>query len=353
MPLRNGSRQIAIPPPTMRPEDPISAVKRTQYTPSFEPDDEDDSILDPRQTSGNSSHGCKHSQEATREPSRDRSLSEINREFNTVAKMLHKLVKQGNRDDENQRQRDECMARLEELLRLRSEKLRESTLSKPKKPPQADNTSPLPPVEASKNFDINSNKHSCAQGEVSAPPLNNTSTTSTQEETFTRPSDDTLPTSIQGEDPKDPGDKNIPNTRQGRVSLTVKPSSTPNIMATIAIDVSPDTTPRLLYEDLQDSNFNLGPDNVWYRPPKSFSAPALISKADETSLVETRTDKEAPTSNETAKWIVTMDWDLVPLMNRRSYSWNSKRKKRLDILPINAKKKFFFFFFFIMYIHDT
>jgi len=179
----------------------------------------------------------------------------------------------------------------------------------------------------------------------------------------TPPFDNALITPIQGEDPKDPGDKNIPNTRLGRVSCTAKLNSTPiasNITATSKVTVtagpSPNTTPSLLYEDLQDSNVNLGPDNVWYRPPKSFSAPAIISKADETSLVESQTDKEAPSSDETAQRIATMgreiqqilgkgSWNLVPRAgvpaNVRSYSWDSKRKKRQNLLP----SKFFFFFF--------
>ena len=146
-----------------------------------------------------------------------------------------------------------------------------------------------------------------------------------------------------------------------------KPSSTPiasNITAipkaTVPTGPPPNTIPRLLYEDPQDSNVDLDPDNVWYRPPKSFSALAIISKADETSLVESQTDKETPSSDETAQRIATMgreiqqilgkgSWNPVPRagfpVNVRSYSWDSKRKKRQNILP----NKFFFFFFFFYY----
>jgi hypothetical protein len=142
----------------MRPEDPMSALKRTQYTPSFEPDDEDDSTPDPRQTSGNP-HASEHSPEVTREPSEDRSRSEISKEFNTVARMLLKLSQQET-NVENLSQRDECMARLEELLRPK-ERRKESKISNPITPCQADLASPPPPVEDPKNFDINFNEHLC------------------------------------------------------------------------------------------------------------------------------------------------------------------------------------------------
>ncbi|KAN0067896.1 hypothetical protein V8E54_014143 [Elaphomyces granulatus] len=107
------------------------------------------------------------------------------------------------------------------------------------------------------------------------------STTSTQLEAPTPSSI----TSIQGEDPNDLKDKKILNPRQGRVSRMANPSSMPiasNITAipktTVPTGPSPNTIPRLLYEDLQDSNVDLDPNgNVWYRPPKTFSAPALRS----------------------------------------------------------------------------
>ncbi|KAN0082221.1 hypothetical protein V8E54_003519 [Elaphomyces granulatus] len=87
MSLRNGSRQIAAPP-----------VERTQYTPSSEPDDEEDSTPDPRQASGNC-HGSEHSPEVTREPSGGRTLSEIDEELGTVSKLLLKLCRQGYDDE--------------------------------------------------------------------------------------------------------------------------------------------------------------------------------------------------------------------------------------------------------------
>ncbi|KAN0077931.1 hypothetical protein V8E54_006235 [Elaphomyces granulatus] len=178
---------------------------------SFEPDDEDDSTLDPRQTSGNP-HASEHSPEITREPSGDRSRFDIDEEFNTVSKMLLKLVQQRNCDSENLRRQGEYIMRLQELQQLKS-KRKEPQISNPKAPAQADIASPPPPVEDSKDFDINSNEHSAdrsAQGQASAPPSNNISTTS-----------------IEGEDPNDLGDKKIPNTRQGRVSRAANPSSTP------------------------------------------------------------------------------------------------------------------------------
>jgi len=70
---------------------------------------------------------------------------------------------------------------------------------------------------------------------------------------------------------------------QGRVSHMANPSSMPiasNITAipkaTVPTGPSPNTIPRLLDEDLQDSNVDMGPNNVWYRPPKSFSISTLI-----------------------------------------------------------------------------
>jgi hypothetical protein len=245
MPLRNGSRQIATPP-----------VERTQYTTSSEPDDEEDSTPDPRQASGNY-HGSEQSPEVTREPSGGRTLPEILEELNAFSKLHLKLCRQGYHD-ENLRQQSECITRLEELQREF-----ESTFFSPT--PDVD-LAPLPPVEDPESSGINSNQHCCdrsTQGSVSTPP-----------------SDNAPITSIQGEDPKDPRDKNIPITRLGRVSCTVKPSSTPiaaNVTAitkAIPIGVSPNTTTRLLYEDLQDSKANLGPDNFWYRPPKIDHEPA-------------------------------------------------------------------------------
>ncbi|KAN0075960.1 hypothetical protein V8E54_003375 [Elaphomyces granulatus] len=238
MPPRHGSRQIATLP-----------VERSQYTPSSEPDDEEDSTPDPRQASGNC-HGSEQSPEVTREPSGSRTLSEVDKEFGTVSKLLLKLCRQGY-DDESFRQQSECITRLEEL-RLEFK----SIFFNPKPPPQADLASPPLPVKDPENSGINSNEHCCdrsAQGSVSTPP-----------------SDNAPITSIQGEDPKDPRDKMIPNTRQGRVSLAANPSSMPiaaNVTAItkaiIPIGVSPNTT-------TQDSNVNLGPDNFWYRPPKNF-----------------------------------------------------------------------------------
>jgi hypothetical protein len=306
MPLRNGSRQIATLP-----------VERTQYTPSSEPDDEEDSTPDPRQASGNY-HGSKHSPEATREPSGSRTLSEVSDELNAFSKLHLKLCRQGY-NDENLRQRRECTTRLKELQR-EFESLFFSL------PPKADLASPLPPVEDPENSGNNFNEHSCdrsAQWEVSTPPSNYISTASTQ---LDAPNSSSI-ASIQGEDPNDPKDKNISNTRQGRVSCTAKPNSTPiasNITAipkaTVTAGPSPNTTPRLLYEDPQDSNVDLDPDNVWYRPPKSFSAPAIISKADETSLIESQIDKEAPSSDETAQRIATMGREIQQILGKGS--WN-------------------------------
>ena len=75
MPPRHGSRQIATPP-----------VERTQYTTSSEPDDEEDSTLDPRQASGNY-HESEQSPEVTREPSGGRTLSEILEELKLAIMM--------------------------------------------------------------------------------------------------------------------------------------------------------------------------------------------------------------------------------------------------------------------------
>jgi hypothetical protein len=240
MPPRHGSRRIATLP-----------VERTQYTTSSEPDDEEDSTPDPRQASGNY-HESEQSPEVTREPSGGRTLSEILEELNAFSKLHLKLCRQGY-DDENLRQESECITRLEELQREF-----ESTFFSPT--PDVD-LAPLPPVEDLESSGINSNEHCCDRS-VSTPP-----------------SDNAPITPIQGEDPKDPRDKNIP-IRLGRVSCTVKPSSTPiaaNVTAitkAIPIGVSPNTTTRLLYEDLRDSKANLGPDNFWYRPPKIDHEPA-------------------------------------------------------------------------------
>ena len=241
MPLRNGLRQIATP------------VERTQYTPSSKPDDEKDTTPDPRQASGNY-HGSKHSPEVTREPSGGRTLSEILEELNAFSKLHLKLCRQGY-DDENLRQESECITRLEELQREF-----ESTFFSPT--PDVD-LAPLPPVEDLESSGINSNEHCCDRS-VSTPPSDNAPTTS-----------------IQGEDPKDPRDKNISKTRQGRVSCMVKPNSTPSITAipkaTVTTGQSPNNTPRLLYEDLQDSDINLGPDNFWHRPPNIDHELAMIA----------------------------------------------------------------------------
>jgi hypothetical protein len=259
MPLRNGSRQIATPP-----------VERTQYTTSSEPDDEKDSTPDPRQASG-SYHGSKHSPEATREPSGSRTLSEVSDELNTVSKTLLELCRQGY-DDENSRQQSGCTTRLKELQREFS--LFFSL------PPKADLASPLPPVEDPEDSGNNFNEHSydrSAQWEVSTPPSNYISTASTQPDA---PNSSSI-ASIQGEDPNDPEDKNISKTRQGRVSCMVKPNSTPSITAipkaTVTTGQSPNNTPRLLYEDLQDSDINLGPDNFWHRPPNIDHELAIIA----------------------------------------------------------------------------
>jgi hypothetical protein len=198
MPLRNGSRQIATPP-----------VKRTQYTTSSKPNDEEDSTSDPRQASGNY-YESEQSPEVTREPSGGRTLSGIDEEIGTLWKLLLELGLQGF-DYENLRQRAECITRLQELEREFSNLIT---------PSQADLASPQPPVENPENSETNLNEHSydrSAQEEVSAPAPG-----------------DTPISSIQGEDPKDPRDKMIPI--QGRVShRTVNPSSMP---ITIAANVT-------------------------------------------------------------------------------------------------------------------
>jgi hypothetical protein len=180
----------------MRPKELILAIKRTQYTPSFDKED-------------SQTYGSEYSPEVPR-PFGDRSLSEINKEFNTVAGMLLKLYQQEN-NIKNLRQQGEYIVMLQALLRLK-EKQKEPQISNLKAPPQVHIASSPPPspVEDPKDFDINFNEHSSdrsAQGQASTLPSNNTSTTS-----------------IEGEDPKDLGDKKITNTRQGRVS---NPSSTP------------------------------------------------------------------------------------------------------------------------------
>jgi hypothetical protein len=211
--------------PPRRPNKPILAVLRTQHTPSSEPDDED-STLDPRQTSGSS-----HPPEVTREPSDNRSS------FN----MLYDLLKQQSED----------IDRLRELV------IKKYLVPSPNTPSHADLASPPPAVEDPENSDINLNEHSydrSAQEEVSAPPPG-----------------DTPSTSIQGEDPKDPRDKMIPI--QGMVSRTENLNTMP---ITTNFTTVPKTTVTNLPVQTQDRSgeSEYQPTEIDNKPVKVTNEPA-------------------------------------------------------------------------------
>ena len=119
----------------------------------------------------------------------------------------------------------------EDIDRLRELVIKKYLVPSPNTPSHADLASPPPAVEDPENSDINFNEHSSAQWEVSTPPSNYISTTSTQLESPTPSSID----SIQGEGLNDPKDKMISNRRQGRVSHTVKSNSVPIAASVTAI----------------------------------------------------------------------------------------------------------------------
>jgi hypothetical protein len=157
--------------------------------------------------------------------------------------------------------------------------------------------------------DVHFNEHfqdGSIQKWVSAPSPGNTQTSPTQ-----------------GEDYKN---NSIPAARQGRISHMVNPSSIPvaaNTTATPEGLATPnlDNIPKLRYEDLQDSNIDLDPDFVWYKPAKNFEVFAFaVKKADDNSLSEPRNYKEALASDKAAEWIAAMECEIAQLMDKRS--WN-------------------------------
>jgi hypothetical protein len=84
---------------------------------------------------------------------------------------------------------------------------------------------------------------------------------------------------------------------------------------------NPNNIPKLRYEDLQDSNIDLDPDFVWFKPAKNFEVFAFaVKKADDNSLPAPRNYKEALASDEAAEWIAAMECEIAQLMDKRS--WN-------------------------------
>ena len=135
--------------------------------------------------------------------------------------------------------------------------------------------------------------------------------------------------SVQGGDTtmETPGDgENVSTARLGRVSHMVNPSSVPvaanaNVMngATSPVDKSPNNLPQLRFEAFQESDIELNPDYVWYRPAKNFKTYALAAKIEPSQNLP-RNYKEAVSSAESALWIASMEKEIQQLMDKRS--WN-------------------------------
>ena len=124
----------------------------------------------------------------------------------------------------------------------------------------------------------------------------------------------------------------------GRASHMVNPSSRPVAAATItagtpiaapelSADLAPKapntdtgTLPQLRFEVPRESDIELDPTFVWYRPAKGFKSFALAAKLDHTSHGLPGTYRQAVTGPEAAQWIPSMEKELQQLMDKRS--WN-------------------------------
>ncbi|OXV11216.1 hypothetical protein Egran_01021, partial [Elaphomyces granulatus] len=140
---------------------------------------------------------------------------------------------------------------------------------------------------------------------------------SVQKEVSTPSPENTQTSSTQGEDSKG---KSVPAARQGRISHMVNPSSVP-VAAPATSEgrhaTNPNNIPKLRYEDLQDSNIDLDPDFVWYKPAKNFEVFTFaVKKADDNSLSAPQNYKEALASDEAAEWIAAMECEIAQLMDK-------------------------------------